>query len=116
MLKIYIASPYSAETEEQRELNTMRAIDAGIQLYLQGYFPYIPHLTHWIDKRALETGVNLQWQDYINWDLCWLKECDALLYLGKSKGTDIELEEAQKTGIEVFFSIEDLLKKYSKNG
>lgn len=107
-LKIYIAGPYSADTMEGKLNNTNKAIDIGIQLYKKGHYPYIPHLTHWIDLRSKEINIDLAWEDYIKWDLKWLDTCDALLYLGKSKGADIELEYAIKKEKIIFYSVNEI--------
>jgi hypothetical protein len=107
-LRIYIAGPYTASDLCGHELNTYRAIDAGIAVFHKGHYPYIPHLTHYVDLRAKGTGVNLSWSDYIKWDLPWLDMCDALLYIGKSKGADLELARARKHKKTVFFSVSEV--------
>jgi hypothetical protein len=107
-LRIYIAGPYTASDPGGHELNTHRAIDAGIAVFHKGHYPYIPHLTHYVDLRAKDTGVDLSWSDYIKWDLPWLDVCDALLYLGKSKGADLELERARQQKKRVFFSASEI--------
>jgi len=112
-LRIYIAGPYTASADDGHQANTQKAIDAGIAVFLKGHIPYIPHLTHYVDVRAKQTGINLTWKDYIRWDTPWLDLCDALLYLGKSKGADLELERARRSGKKLFFSLDEIpeLKK-----
>ena len=107
-LKIYIAASYSADTEEGRIKNTEVTIDAALVLFKKGHFPYIPHLTHWVDKRAEETGVSLNWEDYMRWHKPWLEACDVLLYLGSSKGADLELQMAKDLRKLIFYSINDI--------
>ena len=107
-LRIYIAGPYTAQDQNGHEANTDRAIDAGIAVYKRGHSPYIPHLTHYVDLRAKGTHVNLTWEDYIRWDMPWLQICDALLYLGKSKGADLELARARRLKKKIFFSIDEI--------
>src|SRR5713226_9943717 len=104
-MKIYVAGPYSSESLDVRLRNVNRAIDAGLFLLRLGHVPYIPHLTHFVDERAAETGVAMRWADYIDWDLEWLRCCDALLFLGQSKGANIELYEAQQLGKIIFRSL-----------
>ena len=111
-MRIYVAGPYTAANAKGHEINTWRAIDAGIALFRKGHFPYVPHLTHFVDLRAKRTGVTLQWSDFITWDMPWLKMCDALLYLGKSKGADLELEQAKKLGKRIFFSLSEVPKAH----
>ena len=59
-LKIYIAAPYSADTEEERRKNTEAVIDTALVLFKKGHFPYIPHLTHWVDKQAKKTKIVME--------------------------------------------------------
>ena len=107
-LRIYIAGPYTAADQNGHELNTLRAIDAGIAIFKKGHLPYIPHLTHYVDMRAKQTGIRLEWSDYIKWDMPWLELCDALLYLGKSRGADLELRRGQRLKKKIFYSIEEI--------
>jgi len=107
-LKIYIAAPYSVETEKERVNNVESAIDAALALFQKGHFPYIPHLTHWVDKRAKETGATMKWDDYMRWHRPWLETCDAFLYLNSSKGADLELQMAKDLGKLIFYSIEEI--------
>ena len=118
-LKIYIAGPYTAETEEQRLINVQAAIDISFILFNRGHFPYVPHLTHYIDLRANAIGHQLTWEDYMKWDTPWLKACDALFYLSSSRGVDIELQVAKELGKQIFYSLDDvpnvILKHYISN-
>lgn len=109
-LKIYIAGPYTAETELLRVRNVNAAIDAAFKLFSKGHYPYIPHLTHFIDLRAQEIGHSLTWEDYIAWDLPWVEACDAILYLRPSRGADLELERARYLGKQVFYSVDEVLE------
>jgi len=88
--------------------NVNAAIDAAFKLFSKGHYPYIPHLTHFIDLRAHEIGHSLAWEDYIAWDLPWVEACDAILYLKPSRGADLELEKARYLGKQVFYSVEDV--------
>jgi hypothetical protein len=107
-LKIYIAGPYTAKTEGQMLTNVNAAIDASFIIYSRGHFPYIPHLTHFIDQRAKEVGFKMEWEDYIRWDLVWLEHCDALLYLSGSRGANLELEAAKEAGKQIFYSLDEI--------
>jgi hypothetical protein len=107
-LKIYIAGPYSAETEEQRVKNVNAAIDASFEVFAKGHFPYVPHLTHYVDARANEVGHNLTWEDYIRWDMPWVRVCDALLFLRSSRGADLELQEAKNLGKQIFYTLGEI--------
>ena len=107
-LKIYIAAPYSADTEEEQIKNTEVVIDAALTLFQKGHFPHIPHLTHWVDKRAKETKSTMKYEDYMKWHRPWLETCDAFLYLNSSKGADLELQMAKDLGKTIFYSIDEI--------
>lgn len=104
-MRIYIAGPYSADSANEIQNNVTKAIDAGLKLWKKGHSPYIPHLTHYVDNRAKETSMSMSWEEYIEWDKTWLSCCDALLFLGTSKGANIELELAKKLDKRIFFNV-----------
>ena len=108
-LRIYVAGPYTASSESEILNNVDRAIDAALALYKKGHFPYVPHLTHFIDERARRSGVEMAWEDYVfRWDSAWLELCDALLFLADSPGARKELELAQRLGKRIFYSPDEV--------
>lgn len=107
-LKIYIAGPYTNNSENIKIKNVTTVIDAAIKIYYKGHFPYVPHLTHFVDKRVKEIRRSLNWKDYMEWHKPWLKVCDAFIYLGGSKGADLELKEAKKEGKKIFYSLKEI--------
>lgn len=112
VLKIYVAGPYTASTPALVLDNVHAALDAGIEIIRRGHVPFIPHLTHWIEKRnERETerhGFRLVYEDYLRLDMVWLAECDAVLYLGSSPGADRELAVAEGRGLTVYRAVEDI--------
>lgn len=107
-MRIYVAGPYSAPTEQEREANANRAIDAGIAVTAKGHVPFIPHLNHMWDIRACERDVVYPWEYWIEWCLEWLSLCDCLLCLGRSRGVDVEIEYARKSGIPIYYSVDEI--------
>ena len=103
-LLIFVAGPYTASDRQEINRNVNRAIDVGIEIFNKGHFPYVPHLTYLVDKRAKELGKELSWGDFMAWDAPWLRVCDALLFLGESRGANMELEEARRLGKTIFYS------------
>ncbi|MGH9354470.1 MAG: DUF1937 family protein [Terriglobia bacterium] len=102
-LKVYIAGPYTAPTDEEISANVTRAIDAALALYAKGHIPFVPHLTHHIEARARQLGAHISWQDYIShWDAPWLEMCDAVLLLQESPGSMQEIEMAKRWGKLIF--------------
>lgn len=109
---IYVSSPYSADSFEQKSHNTYKAIDIGIELFVKGYIPVIPHLSHFIDYRAKDMfGLDIPWEKWIEWDLELLEDCDYLFYNNPdnlSKGASIEYDYAQKLGIPIYTKLEEV--------
>lgn len=107
-MKIYIAGPYTASTPELVRRNVDIAIDAGLKVWKKGHVPFIPHLTHFVDERAVATGVPMQYDEYLAWDTQWLEGCDAILYLSSSRGADLELQNAKQLGLTIYWSVDDV--------
>ena len=116
MSRIYVAGPYSASTADEREANTNRAIDVAHALYAKGHNPFIPHLSHYTNERALLHGISLAeaagmtehafWLDFV--DREWLQACEALFYIAPSKGADMELAWAQEWRMPVYRSLDEV--------
>ena len=100
-IRVYVAGPYTNGDVAQ---NVRQAIDAGDTLFSLGFYPYIPHLTHfWHLIYPRKIG------DWLRLDLGFLEVCQALLRLGgKSRGADIEEARARELGLRVFYSLEAL--------
>lgn len=107
-MHIYVAGPYTGSDRQEIEHNVNTAIDVGIELFKKGHFPYVPHLTDLIDKRAKELGREMTWEDFMSWDGPWLEKCDALFFIKESRGANIELEAAKKSGKVIFYSVDDV--------
>jgi hypothetical protein len=99
-IKIYIAGPY---TKGDVALNVRKAIFAADYVTATlGHVAYCPHLTHF--WHMLIPHENIQfWYDY---DIEWLKVCDAILRLeGESHGADEEVRIAESLGMRVYRSV-----------
>ncbi len=107
-LRIYVAGPYTGANRQEIDRNVNRAIDVGIEIFNRGHFPYVPHLTDLIDKRAREVGKEMSWADFMAWDEPWLDICDALIFIGESRGANLELEYAKKLGKAIFYSCDEI--------
>nr|MDO8081919.1 DUF4406 domain-containing protein [Candidatus Freyarchaeota archaeon] len=104
-LKVYIAGPYTARNFRQTQRNVDQAIDTGIEIWKRGHYPFIPHLTHYVDIRPT---CDMRWEDYLEWDRVWLDACDALLFTGASKGAKQELKYAKLKGKRILFNINEI--------
>ncbi len=100
-MKVYIASPYTMGDKDE---NTRRQIDAFFQLMQKGHTPFAPLLLHFVDLAH-----PLTYNQCLDWDLEWLAQCDCVLRLsGVSRGADIEVQEAIRLGVPVYYSIDVL--------
>ena len=98
---VYISSSYTfGDTAE----NVRRACLAGDEILRKGHTPFVPHLAHlWhlISPKSYE--------EWLKIDFALLSMCDALLRLdGKSKGADLEVVEAKKLCMLIFYDIKDI--------
>lgn len=108
-MRIYIAGPYSAPTEAACLDNVHAAIDAGLALIEMGHDPFIPHLTHWVEKRAERAhGGKLPYEFYLSYDRVWLAQCEAVLYLAYSPGADRERAHAAALGLPIYTALADV--------
>ena len=103
-IRVYVAGPISKG--DVRE-NVERGIKAGLELLEAGYAPFIPHLSHLADPKAL-AGSDL-YERWLSLDFSWVAACHALLRIpGDSDGADREVAFARANGIPVYDSIEAL--------
>lgn len=100
-MKVYISGPYS---NGNKLANVNAAIDAAQEVWVAGHDPYIPHLTHYWDERHSHSI-----DDWMEMDLSWLSDCDAVLRLpGESGGADMEVARALELGIPVVYEVKQL--------
>ena len=105
-MKVYIAGPYSAPTEEARLANTMRAIEAHIELVQKGHQPFCPHLCFFTEEHARDLGIEFTYEEWFKCSVVYLRHCDALLHLAHSPGADRELGMAMAIGLPVYLTTE----------
>ena len=107
-IRVYVAGAYS---KGDPCINTKKAIDMADELLKQGFIPFIPHLCHFWHTMSPK-----KYDDWIQYDLQWLKVCDAMLVISESKGVNIEKKYCIKHSIPIFYNIGDMLKlKRRKN-
>ena len=96
-MKVYIAGPYSGN-HAAGVRNALRVADALRDL---GHTPFVPHLTHFWDLLHPR-----EYEDWLDYDLEWLEECDLLLRLpGTSGGADREVTRAYQLKIPVVWGM-----------
>lgn len=112
-LLIYVAGPYTPNTDDVHDAarianrNVERANLAGIAIIRRGHYPLVPHLWHYIHIAMDEKDrkENDYWYEFT---MALLRRCDALYYLGKSKGADNELKFAKRNNMAIFRRISDI--------
>jgi len=113
---IYVAGKYNAPTTGEKLFNVHKAMDVGIRLYEESehkIYPSVPHLTHWVEERMDYLGYPSRENSYwYQFDNLIIPKCDGLLKIskdGESKGADAEQALAEKLGIPVYRTVEEVL-------
>jgi hypothetical protein len=103
--RIYVAGPYTSQDEgvEGRMRNVARAVEAGVKVWKKGHFIHVPHSHTMLFEKA---GM---YEDFMRLDFTYLEKwATGILYLGQSPGADRELAEAERLGLKVYRSIEEV--------
>lgn len=99
-LVVYVAGPYSSDPAAGANAAALAAhalLDAG-------HYPVVPHLSLLLDLVR-----HRPYEEWLRHDFALLRRCDALLRLpGHSPGADREVQEAERLGVSVVHSIEEL--------
>lgn len=103
---IYVAGPYSAETEERKQEHIAAAMDVGAELYRRGYAPFIPH--------SMTADFDVLYPDipkevYIKTDLLWISLCPSIFMLRsweESPGAQIERNLAIITHKAIYYNLD----------
>lgn len=86
----------------------------GVKVLLAGYAPFVP----WFDFHhtfMLREGEEITTEMYQDFSMEWLRVTDVVLIMPgweQSSGTIAEIKEAQRYGIPVLYSFEELLEKF----
>jgi hypothetical protein len=107
--KIYVAGPYTAPTPRKVLANVQRAMDAGLYIHQLGHYPFVPHLTHYLEHYARRIhGKGLPWEAWLRMDQQWLAACDALFFLSPSPGALQELQFASAHGLVIYEHLQEI--------
>ena len=104
-LRIFVAGPYGdRESNDVIDKNVEEAKRIGKEIALKGHYPFIPHtmLYRWEEDKRFKL------QQFKDIDFQWLEYCDALFFIGESPGANVEREIAQKKGLHIYESIEEV--------
>ena len=115
MKLIYIAGRFSGENLDEIERNISIAEDAAriVIQHAPGWLPVVPHSL----GRSFAPGAPLEAGDYEYWcegTLELLRRCDAVLAAqgwSLSSGTLLEISEAERLGIPIYYSADEFLSE-----
>jgi hypothetical protein len=107
-MRIYVAHPFTAPSAKERYSNVYRSLEVATDLLEKGYQPFVPLLSAFWDQYANGVQRPVSYERWLEWDLHWLLQCDALLVLGISPGVEREIECALENKIPVYYSIAEL--------
>ena len=95
-VKVYVAGPY---TKGDIAVNVKAAIDVANELASAGFYPFVPHLSHF--WHLIHPHPYMTWMEL---DSAFVKVCDCLLRLrGESRGADGEVLLARELNIPVYY-------------
>jgi hypothetical protein len=105
--KVYVAGPY---TKGDVAINVRNALVAANSLADAGLYPFVPHLSHF-----WHLTFPREYEFWLDLDNQFLPHCDALVRLpGESSGSDKEVQLAEKLGIPVFYSVDDVVSFFQR--
>lgn len=108
---VYISGPITGSGNLHR--NIQNGIDVWAELIDLGFAPFCPHMNDF----GFYVAKPFSWNVIIEVDLAILAKADALLRLpGKSKGADLEVNEAFKMEIPVFYNTPELIAYFKRRG
>ena len=110
-LKVFVSGPLTdngqASVPEMTD-NMNKAVQAGIECIRKGHYPFIPHLSLYTNAVAKVQGIDIPWERWMEIDNAFLCCCDVLLFIGSSKGSEIELSVARDKGIPIYYSVDEM--------
>ena len=108
-MRIYVAGPLTAATPYATLENIAQAELVGIRLMYRGHQPYLPHLCHYWST-DVEQGklVPLPYERWMELCLAWVEVSEALFFMDSSPGADTELAYAEKLGLPIFRTLEEV--------
>lgn len=99
-LAVYVAGPYSSAPQE----NVRRALKCAERLHVEGFAPYVPHLTLYWDMHYPHP-----YEFWMDLDKAYLARCDCVYrFTGPSPGADVETALAARLGIPVYITLSEL--------
>ena len=119
MIKVYIAGAMRDPNPITFLENIRKGILMGATLVANGYAPFCPMLDNQYFMQQLSCGDIITTEKVMNVSTEWLRQCDVVLVLPgwkNSVGTRNEIEEADRIGIPVFFSVNTMHNHFKREG
>lgn len=110
MKRVYVAGAYSSNNVIGVLDNMREGMRWATKVFLAGHAPFAP----WLDfhfQLMLREGESLAVEDYYQYSLSWMQVADVVFVTPgweDSKGTHAEIAEAERLGIPVVYSIDDV--------
>ena len=107
----YLAGPYRGGPDNDNiPVNVAEAMRWWNALTDAGLVVFCPHLNMFLDMSKERSA-----EFWLEWDMEWLRKCDALFRIpGKSSGSEAEIELCKELGIPVYHSLDLLLEELSE--
>src|SRR3990167_1126021 len=111
-MRIFVAGPLAKPIPAD---NVMRAAKLGVQLFMRGHLPYIPHLYHFW-QLLTSPGAPVKEKDFLlneeNWaalSLSFMPMMDAVYLIdGESYYGTLECEFAQRLALPIYRNINEI--------
>lgn len=114
MPRIYVAGPlFHGHTLSYEDAmpNWEKAALITDKLMQKGWAVYTPHNTYHMSKFISEHQKrDISFERWMQQDSSWLTQCNALFFIGHSKGADRELQYALDNGITVYLNLDEVPK------
>ena len=107
-MRIMVAGPYSAPSEEQRRLNAQKINCAAAEVLKRGHIPIVGvnAALPIVEAAGLEGEEKYEGIMRISFSLAEI--CEAILYIGTSKGVEMEKERFSLRGLPVYASLSEV--------
>ena len=117
--RIYISYPITTDGEynkvspEQEWQNIQDAMALAARVMAKGHGPYIPSLNWFMNRWAQEHPEIMEimprtYEFFLGWDFLQLAGQHAILYTKPSFGCDAELAEAERLGLKIYRSEDEI--------
>ena len=105
--RIYVAGPYSADTEDGVKANVQRAAHIAAELMKKGHDAHCPHAaTDVVAKMLADDG--LWYERWMRLDMSLIRCWATAIFYEPSPGADREEELARDLGLTVFTSLDEV--------